>query len=410
MDTQEPGRRVTVRILNCDVMDGLRQLPDESVHLCVTSPPYFGLRSYLKADHPLKPFEIGQEATPEEFIAKLVAVFREVRRVLRNDGTLWVNIGDSYANDSKWGGASGGKHVSALHGDTGIGRGRKATGLKSKDLIGIPWMLAFALRADGWYLRRDIIWNKPSCMPESVKDRCTTSHEYIFHFAKSAAYFYDNEAIKEPFATDPRENYPARAHITGRGSQGFAGARGNDRDKSGGFPAEGGRNKRSVWSIASQPFSGAHYAVFPPELPETIIKAGTSEKGCCAKCGTQWERQVERGDVPMTARRSVLAAAERQGHPDYLNAVRPSSLGAGSGGDVPSRIVTTIGWKPTCECGVAETVPATVLDCFGGAGTTGLVADRLQRNAILIDLYPANAPMMEERISRDAPLFAQVGT
>jgi DNA modification methylase len=170
---------VSVRILTGDCRALLATLDAESVQTCVTSPPYFGLRDYGVAG------QIGLEATPDAFVAEMVAVFREVRRVLRNDGTLWLNLGDSYANDTKWGGSSSGKHVKGLHGDTGVGRGKRTTGLKAKDLIGIPWLVAFALRADGWYLRSDIIWHKPNPMPESVTDRPTKAHEYLFLLAKS---------------------------------------------------------------------------------------------------------------------------------------------------------------------------------------------------------------------------------
>lgn len=183
---------MTVRVINADVMDGLRQLPDESVHCVVTSPPYWGLRDYGVDG------QIGLEETPQAFVDRMVDVFREVRRVLREDGTCWVNLGDSYANDGKWGGATSGKHVASLHGNTGIGRGKKTTGLKSKDLVGIPWRVALALQADGWWLRRDIIWHKPNPMPESATDRCTTAHEYLFHLTKSADYFYDADAVAEP--------------------------------------------------------------------------------------------------------------------------------------------------------------------------------------------------------------------
>lgn len=182
---------MTVRILIGDVRDRLREIPDESVHCVVTSPPYFGLR-----DHGVDG-QIGLEATPADFVDTLVDVFCEVRRVLRADGTLWLNLGDSYANDTKWGGKTSGKHVNALQGNTGIGRRRQNTGLKSKDMMGIPWRVAFALQADGWYLRQDIIWSKPNPMPESVTDRCTKAHEYLFLLSKSARYHYDAEAIME---------------------------------------------------------------------------------------------------------------------------------------------------------------------------------------------------------------------
>ncbi|MCF5398308.1 site-specific DNA-methyltransferase, partial [Pseudomonas syringae] len=171
------------QILVGDCIDMMRTLPDESVHTCVTSPPYYGLRDYGVDG------QIGLEETPAEFIARLVDVFREVRRVLRADGTIWVNMGDSYASDSKWGGSTGGKHVKALHGNGSIGRLRTRTGLPDKNLMGMPWRLAFALQDDGWYLRQDIIWHKPNPMPESTRDRCTKAHEYLFLLSKSPRYY-----------------------------------------------------------------------------------------------------------------------------------------------------------------------------------------------------------------------------
>ncbi|UII74202.1 site-specific DNA-methyltransferase [Pseudomonas sp. HN11] len=182
------------RVLIGDCIESMRTLPDKSVHMCVTSPPYYGLRDYGVDG------QIGLEETPAEFIGRLVEVFREVRRVLQDDGTAWVNMGDSYATDSKWGGSTGGKHVKALHGDGSIGRTRTRTGLPDKNLMGMPWRLAFVLQNDGWYLRQDIIWSKPNPMPESTKDRCTKSHEYLFLLSKSPRYYYDQNAIKEPAA------------------------------------------------------------------------------------------------------------------------------------------------------------------------------------------------------------------
>jgi len=216
--------------------------------------------------------QIGLEQTPEQYIAAMVEVFRAVRDVLADDGTLWLNIGDSYANDGKWGGSSGGKHAKALHGNTSIGRTKVTTGLKPKDLIGIPWMLAFALRADGWYLRQDIIWHKPNPMPESVRDRCTKAHEYVFLLSKSERYFFDSEAMKEPAVSKaPSGN-------------GFAGRQGGSErvgPLSGGAGTDerwqqgGNRNRRSVWTVATRPYKGAHFAVFPPALIEPCILAGS---------------------------------------------------------------------------------------------------------------------------------------
>ena len=233
-----------------------------------------------------EPAELGLEKTPEEYVAKLVEVFREVRRVLRDDGTLWLNLGDSYANDTKWGGTTGGKHAKGLHGEQ-IGRGKRNTGLKPKDLVGIPWMVAFALRADGWYLRSDIIWHKPNPMPESVTDRPTKSHEYIFLLTKSAKYYYDAEAIKEEAAFDgrqdttikPAEKYRGRQMVDGQQPQSLG--RGNENER---WPSKSDdgtrlRNKRSVWTVATSPYSGAHFATFPPKLITPCIQAGCPERG-----------------------------------------------------------------------------------------------------------------------------------
>ena len=296
-------------IIQGDALAVLRTLPAESVNCCVTSPPYWGLRDYGVEG------QIGLEKTPEEYTARLVEVFREVRRVLRGDGTLWLNLGDSYS------GGKTGRADAERNGVDGFTGGQKfkgepfkqrgvPTGLKPKDLIGIPWRVAFALQADGWWLRSDIIWAKSNPMPESVTDRPTKAHEYIFLLSKAARYYYDAEAVREPFQTDSRENYPARATITGRGEQGAAAARGNDRDKSGGFPPRSGdgfagrqggservgpqsggvgsaewipnpvgRNKRTVWTVSTCPTPEAHFATYPPDLIEPCILAGCRAGG-----------------------------------------------------------------------------------------------------------------------------------
>lgn len=329
---------MSTRILTGDCREVLKTLPDASVHCCVTSPPYFGLRDYGVAG------QIGLEPTPDEFVAELVAVFQEVRRVLRDDGTLWLNLGDSYSghnptgfrpgNETKNGGASN---------KNGVGR---IDGLKPKDLIGIPWRVAFALQADGWYLRSDIIWHKPNPMPESVTDRPTSAHEHIFLLSKSARYFYDSEAVKEAaVAADLGEmdggSQRARDGSNANGGRNYRTdkQRGHGRRHAGfngrwdAMPkAEQqalGRNLRNVWTVATQPYSDAHFATFPPALIEPCIKAG-------------------------------------------------------------------------CPTG------GVVLDPFGGAGTTGMVADRLGRNAILIELNPAYAAMTSNRIEDDAGMFATV--
>jgi DNA modification methylase len=260
------------RILVGDCRDGMATLPDQSVQTCVTSPPYFGLRDYGHDG------QIGLEPTPDEFVAALVSVFREVKRVLRDDGTVWLNLGDSYARNA---GPEESK-LATLH-TMGVGQkkahemgamrkgdNRPPEGLKPKDLIGIPWRVAFALQADGWYLRQDIIWHKPNPMPESVQDRCTKAHEYLFLLAKSERYFYDADAIAEDLQRPP--------HAPGNKASADAGHLRNDvgTDRMQKVWGESGRrNKRSVWTITTKPYSGAHFATFPPELIEPCILAGS---------------------------------------------------------------------------------------------------------------------------------------
>ena len=256
-------------ILYGDCRETLKNVTNSSVQMCVTSPPYYGLRDYGGEKN-----QIGQEQTPEQFIDELVKVFREVKRTLKDDGTLWLNIGDSYYNYRPSKGKSYPKQtVSKTKQDLpdySSKRNNKLSNLKEKDLIGIPWMLAFALRADGWYLRQDIIWHKPNPMPESVKDRCTKSHEYIFLLSKSKKYYYDNEAIKEPVKQDwgTRNRANGKYHNSGSGLQPHSGLTKSYTTK----------NKRSVWSVTNKPYKHAHFATFPPDLIIPPILAG-SKKG-----------------------------------------------------------------------------------------------------------------------------------
>lgn len=340
---------MTVRLLIGDCRERLAEIEAGSVHCCVTSPPYFGLRDYGCGG------QMGLESTPDEFVAGMVEVFREVRRVLRDDGTLWLNIGDSYATS---GCGNADASASTLAGSTqaqtlfreSAGKRDRRYGHKQKDLIGIPWLLAFALRADGWYLRQDIIWSKPNPMPESVRDRCTKAHEYLFLLSKSPRYYFDADAIAEEAVYAGEElgimrGDKCRAEAMGllpSGNELLAvkrresKKRGDFNGKTNALPGREAfraiketRNKRSVWEVTTQPFSEAHFATFPPALIEPCILAGCPEGG-------------------------------------------------------------------------------TVLDPFGGAGTTGLVADRLRRNAILIELNPAYAAMAERRLHADAGMFADL--
>ena len=236
-------------ILIGDAIERLRDQADSFARCCVTSPPYWRLRDYGVAG------QFGLEDSPEEYISRMVAVFREIRRVLSDDGTLWVNVGDSYAAGGKGGGGSymlDRKDAAWAGKSKANGFNPAPSGMKAKDLVGIPWMLAFALRADGWYLRQDIIWSKPNPMPESVTDRCTKAHEYLFLMSKSSRYYFDAEAISEPRSTQ--------------------------RESHGNEPAESvKRNRRSVWEIATQPYSEAHFATYPEKLAEACILAGTKE-------------------------------------------------------------------------------------------------------------------------------------
>lgn len=271
------------RVINADCLQALKTMPDQSVHTCITSPPYYGLRDYGVDG------QIGLEETPEEYIGRLVEVFREVKRVLRDDGTLWVNIGDSYSGSGKGRNSDGTSHESALSAKQGTSAGTIIGTLKSKvvpcgckpkDLIGIPWMLAFALRADGWYLRQDIIWHKPNPMPESVTDRCTKSHEYIFQLSKSQRYYFDADAIAEPCAVSdwmPKsdlDNTTAKAPRYG-GHKYTANPDVFSKTKSGNaYVNRGKRNKRDVWTVSTKPFSEAHFATYPEDLITPCVLAG----------------------------------------------------------------------------------------------------------------------------------------
>lgn len=331
---------MAVQIITGDCREVLRTLPNDSVHCVVTSPPYWGLRDYGMAA------QIGLEPSPEGFVREMVGLFHEVHRVLRSDGTLWLNLGDSYMGGGRGGGAENCKQRTNV-GSLDAAPNQRVIGYKQKDLVGVPWMVAFALRADGWWLRQDIIWSKPNPMPESVTDRCTKAHEYLFMLSKSERYYYDQEAIKEPaiysgLANQDESGFKDPRSFNGKHKAGYRSAdkqRGHGRRHAGfndrwddmerAEQCSGMRNKRSVWEVATQAFSEAHFATFPPALIEPCILAG------CPKGGI-------------------------------------------------------------------------VLDPFGGAGTTGLVADRYGRSAILIELNPEYAEMARRRIHSDAPLFSSI--
>jgi len=256
---------IDIQIGDCRAL--LAAMEPQSVHCCVTSPPYFGLRDYGHGE------QIGLEATPDEFVSAMVAVFREVRRVLRDDGTLWLNLGDSYASSGKIGGAGDNIGSDGYARNNREGRGRSpSAGLAPKQLIGIPWRVAFALQADGWFLRQDIVWSKTNPMPESVKDRCTKSHEYIFMLSKSPRYYYDSDAIRVPETMKPQRRLTPRESNPDTKFHGQPVHRRPQGGVGGGL-----KNKRSVWTVSTKPYSGAHFATFPPKLIEPCILAGSRE-------------------------------------------------------------------------------------------------------------------------------------
>jgi DNA modification methylase len=390
-------------IYNENCLDTVRRMPDGFIDCVVTSPPYYGLRCYNHDE------QFGLEKTPEAFVKNLVDLFREIRRALKDTGSVWLNLGDSYASvksrySSRPHTLSGGKDRGDSHNKKpDLYHYAKQVGIKDKDLIGIPWMVAFALRADGWYLRQDIIWHKPNPMPESVTDRCTKSHEYIFLLTKSQRYFYDSEAVKEKANYDGRKDTVMKgsqkyntAVVPGQAAHTFA-VGGHERWQMN----ENGdhvRNKRSVWTVTTKPFKDAHFATFPEDLIVPCIKAGTSEKGCCPKCGKPWERVVDR--------KRMARNEFKPGDPRY----RPNTY-KGAHGDINGKAdagyteTTTIGWQPACECGDHTPVPAIVYDPFMGAATTAVVAHKLNRNWIGSELNPDYVEITEKRLK---PYITQI--
>jgi len=440
------GIEKMVRILVGDCCNRLKELQDKSVQLCVTSPPYFGLRDYGVDG------QLGLELTPQEYIDNLVKVFREVRRTLRDDGCLVLNLGDSYAGSGK-----------GPTGHNGMGDQAKRQGFhsppvqlnnyKPKDLMGIPWRVALALQADGWYLRSAMPWLKASAMPESVRDRPTTAHEYVFLLAKSSRYYWDAEAIRIGSQVYRRK---AGGYDISRGMG--EGTGGQDGRRALGFKERDvmtvGRNYRTTdayiaplehaivqvraeltrlealrdtdglllneegnpVALRVNPgnFKGSHFATFPVGLVEPFVRAGTSEKGECPECGNPWERVIEKKRSPT-----------RPGRISSTDYTAPHLQSKGSGGNTELRYryetsTTTVDWRPTCEhiripssekafdgC-IPDPVPQTVLDPFGGAGTTALVADRLGRNAIVCELNPDYVEMTRQRLVDDGGMFMQV--
>jgi len=419
----------------------LRKLPEKSVHCCITSPPYWGLRAYgtdpqtwggssncqhdfsfdqtqishepsnsstltggrgPRQDRALSIHgtclkcgawrgELGSEPTPEMFTAHMVEVFAEVWRVLRDDGTCWVNLGDSYSAGGRgsFDVTSDNKGNGAIR---GLGRPSPA-GVKPKDLIGIPWRVAFALQAAGWYLRQDIIWHKPNPMPESVRDRCTKAHEYLFLLTKSERYFFDGEAIKTKAIGG------APGNKTHKHTAAYEGGDDRHRTKAGllNVGEVSAANRRSVWSISTHSYKGAHFATYPPRLVEPCILAGTSAKGCCPHCGKPWARVVESKRVPTRS-----GANSKVHYVDPAGSPYADHKGKIVGNRDPLRHVSaniTTGWQQACKCEAHEPVPCTVLDPFGGSGTTAIVAAHHGRKWIICELNPEYAQLAEQRIS-----------
>jgi DNA modification methylase len=447
-------RKTTIRIIQGDVRKALASLPDESVHCVVTSPPYYGLRDYKteprvwagqhgcahewsneriistgnapskksklnggKGPQPGEKYQyenagtastgtfcqycnawrghLGLEPTLDLYIEHIVEIFREIRRVLRDDGTFWLNIGDSYASGGGTG-AQGkrGQRFDRRHTQEWLGVNRRwdDDGIKPKDLLGIPWMLAFALRADGWYLRSEIIWHKRSPMPESVTDRPTNAQEKIFLLTKAERYFYDAEAIKEEAAAGADLGFL-------RGNAWV----GDERVENSHHAGSGMRNMRNVWTFASEPLSEGHYAAFPTELPRRCILAGTSAHGVCADCGSPCERVVEKHLEPGAKAAKTFVIDERDAAAD----AKDQGSNRQKDGHKPGwrRADKTIGWHPTCDCNAGNPAPPTILDPFLGSGTSALVAAQLGCNAIGIELSPEYVAMAQKAISQDTALI-----
>jgi DNA modification methylase len=385
------------RIVQGDCRDLLARLPDNFVQCVVTSPPYWGLRDYK-----LPPLiwpdgwsgTHGLEPTYQLYLEHSVQIFREVRRVLRPDGILWLNIGDSYA-----GGGRGGNPESSPHKkqatnfgclsvkDTKVGM----EGLKPKDLCGIPWRLALALQEAGWYLRQDIIWHKPNPMPESVTDRCTKAHEYLFMLTKSPKYYYDSEAIKEPAKYGRGTGKDAFRSKRYQNNLSFDNSAKTPASGAHGHSFDGVRNARSVWTISTKPYPEAHFATFPPDLVELCIKASTPEHGCCSVCKRPWVRIVDK-------QRSFESGSGRAGNlPSGKNG--PNLQGGGETLDVrrgPTVSSQTIGWQPACKCNAIPT-PSLVLDPFAGSGTVGMVANKLNRHALLFEQSAEYIKLIQKR-------------
>jgi DNA modification methylase len=430
----------TTRIIKGHAIDALKSLPDESVHLCVTSPPYFTLRNYgtppqVWGDGWVG--ELGQEPTPEMFVGHLVEVFDAFRPALRDDGSLWVNLGDGYSAGGRGGNS---KPSDTFHGHSyreemaGV-RKISPPGLKPKDLVGTPAMFKFAMRDDGWYLRSEIPWIKRNCMPSSVTDRPGVSHEWWYGFSKSPRYFWDVTATRTPQATLGRRHegksgyraeHPSKGGIKERQlyPDGKARRTGDwffdsldveveaareylehlERIRDGGqglLSGPDGDPLALVVNVTSN--REAHYAGFPEKLVEPLILAGTSGHGCCAECQAPWARVVDRERVATRPGKDSKVYEAPGGSPYSKH------NGAIVGNRDPKRhctVVHTRGWEPSCSCDTDEVAPAVILDPFFGSGTTGKVANRLGRSCIGIELGDGYVGIAERRVGEEAmPLF-----
>jgi DNA modification methylase len=360
----------------------MSEIPAASVQCCVTSPPYYGLRDYGIEG------QIGLEPTVGEYVNRLVGVFREVRRVLRDDGTLWLNLGDSYASAfscARRNVVGNGSPANDVSRPNRLENGR----LKEKDLIGAPWSVAFALQADGWWLRDAIVWAKPNPMPSSVTDRCTSSYEMIFMLSKSARYYADMDAVRE---REAQSSAPRRDRADLRAKKGRALAYFDNAPM--GLQAatsNGTANLRNVWTIPTTPYADAHFATFPLELPLRCIRIGTSEAGCCSACGASRVRVVE-----LVGGRTTGRTPERQAVAESIGkAGNGANYGSGlDPADIADRV--TRGFDPSCACD-APTVPSVVLDPFMGSGTTAEVAESLGRRWVGYELNPAYHALIAAR-------------
>lgn len=394
----------THQIIIGDTIAGMATLPERHFHTCVTSPPYWGLRDYGVDG------QIGLESSPDAFVEKMVEVGRAVRRVLRDDGTFWLNLGDSYfggdgrnRNGLAESGVGAGKSKRGVDGDLGIRnvgtRPLRLDGFRPKSLCMIPWRVALALQADGWWLRSVIVWAKKSPMPESVTDRPTSSWEPIFLLAKNERYFYDAEAVKEPLnwpddrrapvgTLDGNERPSRGGRMPPIGGVKHAGSNGNptysgDRPE---WPT--GRNQRNVWHLGPEPYKEAHFATFPTEIPRRAIKAGTSEKGCCPHCGAPWARITSKTKLTRERPNDITKRDGTEGTGNHC------------ANTVAGVEVRTLGWQPTCECPAHQPVPCRVLEPFLGSGTTLAVAAELGRHGAGCELNPEYAELARVRIGK----------